>query len=264
MAKPGIEVQVRKWLEGRRRWLRSGGNHLIRYFSVMLGNNDQVDALTEFFTADTIPDWLYVERDGNRITLVGLSVWRDDQTVESDEIPASVWDMLAQLHVEHARLSKKLSRVEAERDEYHELCQHITDPRHAAPAGVEAAPVAEPVDCECSTLRQKLDTAERKITGLESAGKSNRELIKSLKADRSAAQAAQRTAEQALNVLKRQSRDVLIEQLGLIMQVTNARRVERAILHRASLLLARIVPMLEGSEVQLPDDTQVIIARLSA
>lgn len=181
MSKPGIATQVEKWLEGRGRWLRSGGDNLVRYLSVMLGNGDQVDDLVELLAADEQPDWLYVERDGRRVTLIGLAEWRTDQAVEYDEVSDDAWGIVAAQYAEITRLQQLLGAANERGDGFEELCSQLTDP--SAPTGVVAAieESAESPVCDHGSLEREVSELRAKVTALDSVNANNQKVITALR-----------------------------------------------------------------------------------
>lgn len=180
MSKPGIETQAKKWLEGRGRWLRSGGDNLVRYWSVMLGNGDQVDDLVALLTADDLPDWLYVERDGRRVTLVGLAQWRTDQDVEYDEVSDDAWVIVAVQYAEIARLQQQVETVTTNHRELEELCSELTAPQRQAVSSVSSHGPMEQLACDHATLEQELGEARARAVALDSVNTNNRQVIAGL------------------------------------------------------------------------------------
>lgn len=103
------------WLEGRGRWLRAGHDNLPNYLCAMLGcGPGNLAGLKELLLGES--DVLYVERTGNRITLVGLKAWRTDDQIETDEVSTDVeelWAMRASDQLEIALLRARMVDVDA-------------------------------------------------------------------------------------------------------------------------------------------------------
>ena len=156
MSKVGIAQQVISYLEGRRSWLRSGGNNLPAYLSVALGNGPQVDALNELFR-DPPPE-LFVEHEGIRVTRVGLTAWCEQADVESEDVPedlSQAWATISLLLAKTAFLEGRVTSLEDELEEGLDLLieQQVNGELVSAPempaAGV--TPVEQPAHCsECA------------------------------------------------------------------------------------------------------------------
>lgn len=265
MSKSGIAAQLKKLLVGRGRGFRAGGENLVRYLSVLIGNGDQVEGLLDMLTADELPDWLYVERDGRRITLIGLTAWRTDEAVTYEEVPsdADLWSVLGELYGANARLEQQLAAAQGTAREYKELCEQLTDPVGSASLSVPVAAdlvAAEP--CNHESLETELGVLRRKVIALTSANASKQALIESQGRERDAANVAKRAAETELESLRRQYSEILIGDLKLTMLVASSRRVDPRVLRLATEQLLQIRPLLSSLNVALPPDVQIYLDEL--
>ena len=256
MSKPGIETQVEKWLEGRGRWLRSGGDHLVRYLSVMLGNGDQVDELFALLTAEELPDWLYVERDGRRVTQIGLTKWAN-QAVEYDEVSDDAWAIVGAQHVELAALRRQLAEAHDKLAEHDQLFAELTDPAAVA-VPLETVEIAVSPECDHAALEAELRTARQRAAAFESANANKQTVITKLQADLKVARTAERSARRAMKKLANEVNHLMVEYLTLIRTATFSRsdsvlsRMGREHLAACVRLFARLTgSMPEESRQQL-------------
>lgn len=260
MSKPGIEVQVEKWLEGRGRWLRSGGDNLVRYLSVMLGNGDQANELLDLLTASELPGWLYTECDGRRVTLIGLTQWRTDQAVEYDEVSNDSWEIVALQYAEIGRLQRQLADARGQLGEYEQLCSQMTDPQVVVLPVTAPEPVRLAV-CDHTVLNQELTDARRKGAAFESANANKQEVIAGLQTDLRVAQKAEKSARRAARKVTDESSKVIFGYLELIRMAASSRR-DPELAHQGRVHLATFTRMFSRIGGPMPSEMRQRLKQL--
>lgn len=197
MAKPATAAQVEMWLTNRGHWLRSGGDNLLRYLSVMLGHGPQTDKLQALFANP--PEWLHIERDGHRVRLVGLTAWLDQPSIEAEEISADGWDMVAELYIKLDRADRDKGELQADLATAEQVIAEFGQMPVDPPSGADSAELAASEEHDCTTC----SSLKRRVVALESVVSNLRGTLGRIRERAKVAEREKRDADRRLGSLRR-------------------------------------------------------------